>query len=116
MAANFASKRLSKELNKVCASFSSQSPSPDSYVFSQINGALPPGISLVKAEDFQEWLLDIKVLDSNPIYLNQTYRLQFKFSPSYPIGTCLSNPQTTWPSCLTLLSITLFWLSNPTTG
>jgi len=66
MATNFASKRLSKELNK-------------------INGQLPPGIALVKAEDFQEWLLDIKVLDQNPLYLNQTYRLKFKFSPSYPI-------------------------------
>jgi ubiquitin-conjugating enzyme E2 W len=26
------------------------------------------------------------VLDANPLYMNQTYRLKFKFSPSYPIG------------------------------
>jgi len=30
--------------------------------------------------------LDIKVLDENPLYKGQTYRLKFKFSPSYPIG------------------------------
>ncbi|KAL3419010.1 ubiquitin conjugating enzyme [Phlyctema vagabunda] len=62
----FASKRLGKELNK-------------------IHGSLPPGITLVTAEGFEEWLLDIKVLDANPLYMNETYRLKFKFSPSYPI-------------------------------
>jgi len=62
----FATKRLGKELAK-------------------IHGNLPPGITLVTAEGFQEWLLDIKVLDENPLYLNQTYRLKFKFSQSYPI-------------------------------
>jgi hypothetical protein len=30
--------------------------------------------------------MDIKVLDANPLYLNETYRLKFKFSNSYPIG------------------------------
>lgn len=30
--------------------------------------------------------MDIKVLDANPLYLNETYRLKFKFSASYPIG------------------------------
>jgi hypothetical protein len=30
--------------------------------------------------------MDIKVLDDNPIYKNETYRLEFKFSQSYPIG------------------------------
>ncbi|CZR50627.1 related to ubiquitin-conjugating enzyme E2 [Phialocephala subalpina] len=62
----FATKRLGKELTK-------------------LHGSLPPGIELVSAEGFEEWLLDIKVLDANPLYLNQTYRLKFKFSPSYPI-------------------------------
>jgi ubiquitin-conjugating enzyme E2 W len=33
----------------------------------------------------EEWLLDIKVLDSNPIYNNKTFRLKFKFSAQYPI-------------------------------
>ena len=82
-------------------------------MYSQINGQLPPGISLVKAEDFQEWLLDIKVLDSNPIYLNQTYRLKFKFSPSYPIGVYLPSPN---DSLFLLCSTLLFCPSNPTTS
>lgn len=66
MASNFAAKRLGKELIK-------------------IKNGLPPGIMLVSADNFEEWLLDIRVLDENPIYLNQTYRLRFRFSPQYPI-------------------------------
>jgi len=62
----FAAKRLAKELSKV-------------------NNSLPPGIHLASADDFDEWLVDIRVLDQNPLYLNQTYRLKFKFSDSYPI-------------------------------
>ncbi|KUJ22292.1 putative ubiquitin-conjugating enzyme E2 W [Mollisia scopiformis] len=62
----FATKRLGKELKK-------------------LHESLPPGIELVSAEDFQDWLLDIRVLDANPLYLNQTYRLKFKFSAQYPI-------------------------------
>lgn len=62
----FATKRLGKELSK-------------------IHGSLPPGIELVQAEGFETWLLDIKVLDENPLYKGQTYRLKFKFSNSYPI-------------------------------
>jgi ubiquitin-conjugating enzyme E2 W len=46
---------------------------------------LPQGISLVKADDFQTWLMDIQVIDSNPIYQGETYRLKFTFSPQYPI-------------------------------
>ncbi|CAG8976555.1 hypothetical protein HYALB_00010197 [Hymenoscyphus albidus] len=63
---SFANKRLGKELAK-------------------IHGSLPPGITLVTADGFQEWLLDIQVLDANPIYMNKTFRLKFKFSTSYPI-------------------------------
>ncbi|MCJ1310923.1 hypothetical protein MMC25_004591 [Agyrium rufum] len=67
MASSFASKRLGKELAK-------------------IHTSLPPGITLVSAPDFHEWLMDIAVLDlANPIYLNQTFRLQLRFSPKYPI-------------------------------
>ncbi|KAH8905152.1 UBC-like protein [Coniochaeta sp. PMI_546] len=66
MVANFASKRLGKELQK-------------------INSSLPPGITLVSADNFEEWLLDIRVLDKNPLYQDQTYRLKFKFGSSYPI-------------------------------
>jgi ubiquitin-conjugating enzyme E2 W len=34
--------------------------------------------------------MDIRVLDDNPLYMDQTYRLRFKFSNSYPIGTAPS--------------------------
>lgn len=30
--------------------------------------------------------MDIKILDNNPLYLDQTYRLKFTFSKKYPIG------------------------------
>ncbi|ROW14841.1 hypothetical protein VPNG_03804 [Cytospora leucostoma] len=66
MGANFAQKRLGKELNKV-------------------TGSLPAGISLVSADDLETWYLDIKVLDNNPLYLDQTFRLMFRFGTQYPI-------------------------------
>ncbi|KXX82863.1 putative ubiquitin-conjugating enzyme E2 W [Madurella mycetomatis] len=66
MSAQFAAKRLAKELQK-------------------INNSLPPGIELVSADNLEEWLLDIRVLDNNPLYQNQTYRLKFRFGQSYPI-------------------------------
>lgn len=47
---------------------------------------MPPGIELVSADNFEEWLLDIRVLDNNPLYQNETYRLKFRFASSYPIG------------------------------
>ncbi|KAJ5899247.1 hypothetical protein N7495_003991 [Penicillium taxi] len=64
--ANFANKRLSKELLKITME-------------------LPPGIFLVKAENLEEWQMDIKVLDDNPLYKDETYRLKFTFSKKYPI-------------------------------
>ncbi|MCJ1332329.1 hypothetical protein MMC10_009021 [Thelotrema lepadinum] len=67
MASTFAAKRLSRELPKLQA------------------GSLPDGIALVSAPDFSEWHMDIRVLDPNPLYLNQTFRLRFRFSPNYPI-------------------------------
>lgn len=63
---NTASKRLAKELPKIHAS-------------------LPPGISLVSADGFDEWYMDIEVLDANPLYMGETYRLKFKFISTYPI-------------------------------
>jgi len=66
MALNFAHKRLQKELAK-------------------IHSSLPPGIELVAADNLEEWLLDIQVLDQNPLYLNQVYRLKFRFGSTYPI-------------------------------
>ncbi|CRG84263.1 ubiquitin-conjugating enzyme E2 W [Talaromyces islandicus] len=62
----FASKRLGKELIKM-------------------KGHLPPGITIVQSENFEEWLVDIRVLDSNPLYLDQTFRLKFSFNSKYPI-------------------------------
>lgn len=47
---------------------------------------IPPGISIAKSDNLEEWLMDIKVLDDNPIYKGQTYRLKFTFSNKYPIG------------------------------
>jgi len=41
---------------------------------------------MVAADNFESWLMDIQVLDDNPIYKGQTYRLKFVFSMSYPIG------------------------------
>ncbi|OAX77017.1 hypothetical protein ACJ72_08689 [Emergomyces africanus] len=53
-----------------------------------MQSSLPPGISIVNAEHLEEWQMDIRVLDdSNPLYLNETYRLKFTFTKNYPIGT-----------------------------
>jgi hypothetical protein len=49
---------------------------------------LPPGITLIKADNFQTWFVDIQVVDSNPLYQGETYRLKFNFSPQYPIEVC----------------------------
>ncbi|CAK7219956.1 hypothetical protein SCUCBS95973_003992 [Sporothrix curviconia] len=55
-------------------------------VFEQIgNTGLPPGIALVSYENLEEWIVDIQVLDQNPIYQGQTFRLVFKFPSTYPI-------------------------------
>lgn len=51
----------------------------------KIQGALPPGITLVSAPDLKEWKMDITVPD-NPLYQpDENYRLRFVFSSSYPI-------------------------------
>lgn len=39
------------------------------------------------AEVFQ----DLRVLDNNPLYQNQTYRLRLKFNQKYPIGMMLTS-------------------------
>lgn len=36
--------------------------------------------------------MDIEVLDANPLYMNETYRLKFRFSNNYPIGTSSPPP------------------------
>lgn len=52
----------------------------------QITSSLPDGICLVSADNLEEWYLDIKVLDNNPLYLDKTFRLLFRFGEQYPIG------------------------------
>lgn len=52
----------------------------------KIKEGLPAGISLVSAESFDEWYLDIKVLDDNQLYLDKIFRLLFRFGDQYPIG------------------------------
>lgn len=51
---------------------------------------LPPGIELISSGtnegEFSNWLLDIRVLDENPLYKDETYRLRFRFPQAYPIG------------------------------
>lgn len=49
---------------------------------------MPPGIELLDREDnvAGDWFLDIQVLDSNPLYQGQVYRLKFHFPKMYPIG------------------------------
>lgn len=37
--------------------------------------------------------MDIQVLDENPLYQNQIYRLKFTFSSKYPIGMSLCPPR-----------------------
>ncbi|KAI6875878.1 hypothetical protein KC323_g201 [Hortaea werneckii] len=72
-------KRLQKELVK------SDVRKPLIGKHQQIQGTLPPGISLVSAENLREWTMDLEIFD-NPIYpAGEKYRLRFLFSPSYPI-------------------------------
>jgi ubiquitin-conjugating enzyme E2 W len=54
----------------------------------KLHDHLPPGIYLVAADDFENWYMDIKVLDDNPIYRGETYRLKFNFSKSY-VSHCI---------------------------
>ena len=88
--AAMSSKRLQKELVKVHLSITLKATSAQrslltTSAFIQIQGTLPPGITLVSAPDLKEWQLDIAVLD-NPLYPpTDLYRLRFTFSTAYPI-------------------------------
>lgn len=42
--------------------------------------------------------MDIRVLDDNPLYQNQIYRLKFTFSQKYPIGIPLPFPPSYLPA------------------
>ncbi|GKT83573.1 ubiquitin-conjugating enzyme [Colletotrichum tofieldiae] len=89
MASSFASKRLAKELSKVrriqptycIASW----PTTSADRLARAEHWPTPGIDLISADNFEEWFMDIKVLDDNPLYKDQVYRLKFKFSQQYPI-------------------------------
>ncbi|MBE7182731.1 MAG: hypothetical protein INR71_16245 [Terriglobus roseus] len=76
----------------------SRSASIRSHDHGQVQEHLPPGISLVSAENFEIWLMDIKVLDDNPLYRDQTYRLKFHFSQAYPIGACCPSDRRITPA------------------
>lgn len=86
MAAMMSSKRLQKELVKVTTtSHNKHRCSLLTLPSIQIQGTLPPGITLVSAPDLKEWHMDIAVLD-NPLYPpTDLYRLRFSFSKNYPI-------------------------------
>ncbi|KAK9451616.1 ubiquitin-conjugating enzyme/RWD-like protein [Limtongia smithiae] len=43
------------------------------------------GIHVFQADEYRIWLIDIQVMDNNPIYAGKTFRLQFRFSNQYPI-------------------------------
>lgn len=60
-------------------------------IFCQMHSGCPPGISIADAENFEKWEMDIKVLDDNPLYKDQTYRLRFVFPKNYPIGWLFSS-------------------------
>lgn len=68
--------------------------------------ASPPGIELVSSggdgKELNDWLFDIRVLDSNPIYKDEIYRLRFRFPRAYPIGTW-------WQSLPAARSSMLIW-------
>ena len=84
MAAAMSGKRLLKELGKIR------------------NDGLPPGVELVSSGEgegnISDWTFDIRVLDDNPIYKDQIYRLRFRFPKAYPIGAIATS--TTPAACL----------------
>ena len=61
----------------------------------------PPGITIVKSDSLEEWQMDIKVLDDNPLYKDQTYRLKFTFNNKYPIGRTSSSHRCQVPMLIT---------------
>jgi ubiquitin-conjugating enzyme E2 W len=85
---------------------------------------VPPGISIAKSDNLEEWQMDIKVLDDNPIYKGHTYRLKFTFSNKYPIGTSHSSSLLTpnymahllMSMCLTIEPPEVQFIELPTTS
>jgi ubiquitin-conjugating enzyme E2 W len=83
-----------------------------------MQGQLPPGVTLIRADDFENWLVDIQVLDANPLYTGETYRLKFTFSGNYPIEVRFELPPLLHLACsLTTRCIVAFqkltWFKAP---
>lgn len=74
-----------------------------------MHGHLPPGIEIAKAENLEEWQMDIKVLDDNPLYKDQTYRLKFTFSSKYPIGMWKSGHSPSCPVFYYFYTLAISW-------
>jgi len=94
-------------------------------IASQIHDKLPEGLTLISAEGFKEWFIDLQVLDPNPLYINKTFRLKFTFSDKYPMGISslprnpspYSNTLTTAPPRTTRSSLySLTGQANPYTS
>jgi len=66
--ASISSRRLSKELKEIH------------------NDGCPVGINLLRADDFQEWLLSIEVMGESP-FKGEVYTLKFLFDAQYPISS-----------------------------
>ncbi|KAK9459151.1 ubiquitin-conjugating enzyme/RWD-like protein [Lipomyces oligophaga] len=45
------------------------------------------GIKIVQSDDFKKWLIDLQVIEDNPIYNGKVFRLQFEFPSTYPIDS-----------------------------
>lgn len=61
-----ASKRLGKELTDLK------------------NGSLPQGCTILQAEDFSTWVIQIETLGET-IFQGEKYALRFRFSDTYPL-------------------------------
>ena len=68
---------------------------PTDSSFQMHKDGMPPGIELIDRTDNVDgdWFLDIRVLDQNPIYEGEVYRLKFRFPKMYPIGTVIKPPR-----------------------
>lgn len=77
---------------KIMASSQHIEPPSNTLAHFQMKDHVPPGITIVKSDSLEEWQMDIKVLDDNPLYKDKTHRLKFTFSNKYPIGISTLSP------------------------
>ncbi|KAH8120704.1 UBC-like protein [Phellopilus nigrolimitatus] len=52
----------------------------------EIHNDCPQGIKLVKADDFETWILSLEVLGES-LYVGETFMLRFRFDTQYPISS-----------------------------